>query len=287
MQINSISYISYKPKTPNGKVSSFGSGFNLQNGTNFYYERPSSSKKTKTQKTVEKLKRCAAETGRAALVIGSVLTLSHKINQENKRSAHSQELAPISINTNNYGDFSPAILGGRGLYYLNVFNDSEYKTETNEGINEDDDRASDADIYLAKYSKEIADYLETMSYCYTGVKHAFLSAGIIDKYEDMPKGNAKNAKKYFEENQEKFRKIEVNKDELKNLPAGRIIVYSHQTLPGHIAITNGSGQEMSDHTGNMRWLDKHPDGDFDVYELTDNWKVDYKTKKLYFDDLTE
>ncbi len=286
MQINSISYISYKPKTPNGKVSTFGSGFNLQNGTNFYYERPSSSKKTKTQKAIEKIKKGAAETGRAALIMGSVLALSHKINQEKKRDSYPKELAPITINTKNYGDFSTAMLEGRGLYYLNVFNDSEYKTETNEGINEEDDRASDADIYLAKYSKEIADYLETMSYCYTGVKHAFLSAGVIDNYKDMPKGNAKEAKNYFEKNPEKFKQVEIDKDELKQLPAGRIIVYSHKTLPGHIAITNGLGQEMSDHTGNMKWLDEHPDGDFDVYELSDNWKVDYKTKKLYFDDLT-
>ena len=34
-----------------------------------------------------------------------------------------------------------------------------------------------------------------------------------------------------------------------------IIVYSKSGEDGHIAITNGKGQEMSDCTDNMKWLE--------------------------------
>lgn len=62
-----------------------------------------------------------------------------------------------------------------------------------------------------------------------------------------------------------------------------IIVYSKYGEDGHIAITNGKGQEMSDCTDNMKWLEKQGKGaSFKVFKLTDNWVYNEQSKKLEF-----
>lgn len=95
--------------------------------------------------------------------------------------------------------------------------------------------------------------------------------------------SAKDSITYFESNKDKFEKVEVTKDKLASLPAGMIIVYTKNGMDGHIAVTNGNGQEMSDCTDNMKWLDAKGEGaSFVVYKLTDNWSYDEKTKKLKF-----
>jgi len=164
-------------------------------------------------------------------------------------------------------------------YFRNV--SSKYKVENNLGINTQN--ARDTDICLAKYALKVSQTMDVSNSCYTGVKHALWAAGVIDDYADMPKGSAYKAKGYFDANPDKFQKLNISKEDLKNLPAGVIIVYHKKGLDGHIAITNGNGQEMSDSTDNMGWLDEHGEGSsFSAYKLTDNWKYNKDTMKLEF-----
>lgn len=164
-------------------------------------------------------------------------------------------------------------------YFRNV--SSTYKVVNNLGINTKN--ARDIDICLAKYSQKVAETMDVSNTCYTGVKHALWASGVISDYADMPKGSAFEAKKYFDKYPDRFEKLNISKNDLKNLPAGVIIVYEKKGLDGHIAITNGNGQEMSDSTDNMRWLEEHGKGaTFTAYKLTDNWKYNRETKKLEF-----
>ena len=166
-----------------------------------------------------------------------------------------------------------------GIYLRHKF--GEYKIVDNKGIS--NKNARQTDICLAKYAYSVAKELDTGGACYTGVKWTFVNAGIINHYGDMPKGSAKDAIPYFEKNKDKFEKVNVKKEDLSKLPAGMIIVYTKEGLDGHIAITTGKGQEMSDCTDNMKWLDeKGNDANFVVYKLTDNWQYDKHTRKLVF-----
>lgn len=158
---------------------------------------------------------------------------------------------------------------------------SVYKVEENKGINPKG--ARQIDICLAKYSQKVAEEMDVSTACYTGVKHALWSAGVIDDYADMPKGSAYEAMSYFDAHPERFEKVNVKASELKNLPAGYICVYKKEGLDGHIAITNGNGQEMSDCTDNMKWLEQHGEGSsFAVYRLTDKWQYNRDNMKLEF-----
>jgi hypothetical protein len=156
-----------------------------------------------------------------------------------------------------------------------------YKAEENLGVNKKN--ASKSDICLARYAKAVADEMDTGGNCYTGVKYALLSSGVINDYGDMPKGSAKDSIQYFQSNKEKFEEVNVNPNELQNLPAGYIIVYTKEGKDGHIAITNGNKQEMSDCTDNMKWLEKNKGGKATVFKLTDGWTYNPDTKKLQFD----
>lgn len=164
-------------------------------------------------------------------------------------------------------------------YFRNI--SSSYKVVDNKGINAKN--ARDIDICLAKYSQKVAEAMDVSSTCYTGVKHALWNAGIISDYADMPKGSAHEAKNYFDSQPEKFQKLNISAKDLKNLPAGVIIVYTKAGKDGHIAITNGYGQEMSDSTDNMGWLEQHGKGAaFTAYKLTDKWQYNRNTMKLEF-----
>lgn len=164
-------------------------------------------------------------------------------------------------------------------YFRNI--SSSYKVVNNKGINAKN--ARDIDICLAKYSQKVAETMDVSNTCYTGVKHALWSAGVIDNYADMPKGSAYEAVKYFNAHPDKFEKLNITKDDLKDLPAGVIIVYQKAGKDGHIAITNGYGQEMSDSTDNMGWLEQHGKGaSFTAYKLTDKWQYNRNTMKLEF-----
>lgn len=173
-----------------------------------------------------------------------------------------------------------SIKGNLSYLYFNMITDT-YKAEANKGVSSKNARR--IDVCLAKYSEKVADELSTGGACYTGVKWAFVNAGILNDYSDMPKGSAKDSISYFNNNPDKFEKVEVQQKDLKKLPAGMIVVYTKDGLDGHIAITNGNGQEMSDCTDNMKWLEAKGKGStFTVYRLTDNWSYDSTTKKLKF-----
>ncbi len=280
MKINSIltcsnnNYNNIQNKS--NKNVSFGTGFNYAS-SGFYYE-PKHKTPKKQKNTVKILCNVLKLLG----LSGAVALGEHKISQEYKRAHYNTELAPLSINNDNYNDFSPAMIKGKVFYYLHDMSPLCYQIVENKGIYEEDLLATEADICLARYALEVANYMKTADYCYSGVKHALLSAGVLDAYSDMPLGDAKNAVKYFDDNKEKFVQEKITADNLNQLPAGRIIVYGCKNHPGHIAITNGLGQEMSDHTGNMQWLKDHKDGWFKAYRLSDKWHYNEQTKKLCF-----
>ena len=167
------------------------------------------------------------------------------------------------------------LLNNAAYVYLKYSPFRKYAVVDNKGINYSSPKLRDVDVCLAKYACKVADEMETASACYTGTKHALWAAGVIDDYGDMPKGSAFMATEYFDSNPEKFEKLNVKREDLNKLPAGIIVVYAREGEHGHIAITNGNGQEMSDCTDNMRWLDDQ-DGKatFAVYKLTDNWQYD-------------
>lgn len=165
--------------------------------------------------------------------------------------------------------------------FYNGLNFGDYKVVANKGISYNN--ARDIDICLAKYAKKVAEEMDVSSQCYTGVKYTLWSAGVISDYADMPRGGASQAKNYFDAHPDQFKKLNISANDLKSLPAGVIIVYNKKGKDGHIAITNGKGQEMSDSTDNMGWLNKHGKGaSFTAYKLTDNWQYNRETKKLEF-----
>jgi len=158
-----------------------------------------------------------------------------------------------------------------------------YKVEDNKGVNIGDPRARKIDICLAKYAQKVAGEMDVSSACYTGVKHALWASGVIDDYSDMPKGSAYRATEYFNAHPEKFERLNISLSGLKQLPAGYIVVYKKEGYDGHVAVTNGYGQEMSDCTDNMKWVERRKQGaTFTVYRLTDNWQYNPNTKKLEF-----
>lgn len=189
------------------------------------------------------------------------------------------EFTPIGeVHVPDSAKYSPK--GKLGYLYFNFFSGT-YKTVDNVGVNSKNTRQ--IDVCLAKYSEKVAEELSTGGACYTGVKWAFVNAGILDDYGDMPKGSAHDAISYFDGNKDKFEKVNVKREDLSKLPAGMIIVYTKEGTDGHIAITNGNGQEMSDCTDNMKWLEAKGKGaNFVVYKLTDNWSYNSDTKKLNF-----
>ena len=166
-------------------------------------------------------------------------------------------------------------------YMYHSFFPVTYQVGANYGVNTH--KARKQDICLAKYAFETANDMKTVGNCYTGVKYAFWNAGIINDYADMPPGSAKDSIPYFRSHPDQFEEVHCSKESLRFLPAGHIIVYTKEGHDGHIAITNGNGQEMSDSTDNMAWLvDKGEGASFVVFKLTDKWKYNKTTKKLEF-----
>ena len=212
-----------------------------------------------------------------------------------------EKLYNLRVNNNTHTDISRILKEGRveigdiepipksvlydplskGKYFMLKDLDLKFKVEFNRGINPSD--ATQPEICLAKYAQKVADEISNVGACYTGVKKTFLSAGVIRDYDEMPRGEAKDSIQYFEKHTDKFKKINVKKEDLEKLPAGRIVVFINKDDAGHIVITNGNGQGMSSATDNMGWLDfKGKDAKYAVYELTDGWKYNKVTRKLEF-----
>lgn len=134
--------------------------------------------------------------------------------------------------------------------------------------------------------------------CLTGVKAAFTKAGI--DVSDMPEYGSvpKFAKNWFEAHPEMFTPVEyvetgeetarkINLSDINTLPAGYVVIFipeegMYEEEAGHIVITNGYGQGLSDATDNLGWgiysnnrteSGKGEHGTFKVYKLSDNWEV--------------
>ena len=103
---------------------------------------------------------------------------------------------------------------------------------------------------LANVAYENAQSRNTVGYCYGGVKDSLRDTGLTD---GRLSGSAAFQADDILKNQENFRKIDVSKSDLKNLPAGCVIVWQpsqgHQY--GHILVTLGDGREASDHVQNI------------------------------------
>ena len=209
------------------------------------------------------------------------------VNIQNKNNDNNVKLPELSVNDDNLSIFSPVMIKGKVRHALSNFFMGFYSVENSKGINDNTTKDKE-DLFLAHNAQRVAEKMKTLGNCYTGVKHALLTSGVIKDYADMPKGNASSAIEYFDKNPNKFEKIskkgeEYTSEQLKKLPAGHIIVYSQEGHAGHIAITNGNKQGMSDSFDNMKWLEEHGAGaSCEVYRLTDGWQYNKDTSKLEF-----
>ncbi|HNW26778.1 MAG TPA: hypothetical protein PKI94_08335 [Candidatus Gastranaerophilaceae bacterium] len=90
----------------------------------------------------------------------------------------------------------------------------------------------------------------TIGKCLKGVRLALDWAG-------LHKGGSMGASAYQAvgnlSNNKNFKQVQVSRNDLKNLPAGCIIVWNRTSKNphGHIAVTLGNGKEASDHVQNL------------------------------------
>jgi len=108
---------------------------------------------------------------------------------------------------------------------------------------------------LANIANKNALQRDTVGKCYRGVKDSLAKAGLNNG--ELTGGSAWQAKGVLSKHKN-FQKVDIAKNDLKNLPAGCVIVWDpysdrkgklHQH--GHIAVTLGNGKEASDHVQNL------------------------------------
>ena len=168
-----------------------------------------------------------------------------------------------------------------------------YDKIPDEGVNTTN--TSQASSVLAKYAQNTAKQMNTSGYCMTGFRDAIRKAGIDDS--DLKESKPRATVGWFERHPEMFEEVkyiksgnsarQINSSDLPNLPAGYIVVWIpgndfRAEEPGHISITNGNGQAYADETDNLDWgvyhgrknAGKGEHGNFRVFRLTDNWKVE-------------
>ena len=168
-----------------------------------------------------------------------------------------------------------------------------YDKIPDEGVNTTN--TSQASSVLAKYAQNTAKQMNTSGYCMTGFRDAIRKAGIDDS--DLKESKPRATVGWFERHPEMFEEVkyiksgnsarQINSSDLPNLPAGYIVVWIPDNKykaeePGHISITNGNGQAYADETDNLDWgvyhgrknVGKGEHGNFRVFRLTDNWKVE-------------
>lgn len=160
---------------------------------------------------------------------------------------------------------------------------SNYPTVEDKGVNSTG--ATLAQTQLAKIASKVAKDMGTKGFCYSGVKHALWTAGIIKDYADMPAGNAPEAVKYFETHPEIFEEIkDVKPEEIKNLKAGSIVIFEKPGEIGHIGIANGNGQLYSDCTDPGTWYElkggKEAGASYRIFKLKDSLELDKGTGKI-------
>lgn len=141
--------------------------------------------------------------------------------------------------------------------------------------------------------------------CLTGVKAAMHNAGIdisdMTKYGSTPRhvNNWFLRSKYFTRvsyvKTSSDRSREIVESDLRSLPAGYVVVFvpeegsKYESQAGHISVTNGYGQGLSDSSDNLGWSNyessrngsgKGEHGTFYVYKLSDKCYMDNGKIKL-------
>jgi len=160
---------------------------------------------------------------------------------------------------------------------------SSYPTVDDKGVN--GAGATPAQTQLARIASKVAEDMDTKGYCYSGVKHALWTAGLIKDYAAMPAGDAPAAIKYFETHTETFEEIkDVKPEDIKNLKAGTIIVFQKPGEIGHIGIANGKGQLYSDCTDPGTWHElkggTKAGASYRIFKIKDDLAVNPKTGKI-------
>lgn len=85
-------------------------------------------------------------------------------------------------------------------------------------------------------------------YCYRGVKHHLRRVGV-----NLTGGSAYQAADQLAQRPDKFREVQVSRDQLRSLPPGAVVVWnrSRGRPHGHISIATGDGREASDKIRNQ------------------------------------
>ncbi len=103
---------------------------------------------------------------------------------------------------------------------------------------------------FANIANRNARSLGTVGWCLRGVRKALNWAG-LHKGESL--GNSAYQAVNNLSNNRNFKQVQVSRGNLRNLPAGCIIVWNRTSRNphGHIAVTLGNGKEASDHVQNL------------------------------------
>ncbi|MGM9992883.1 MAG: hypothetical protein ACI376_08605 [Candidatus Bruticola sp.] len=111
-------------------------------------------------------------------------------------------------------------------------------------------------LRLAKSSLNVAQNMATTGWCYSGVSKALgregISIGGPSAFCAVDELDSKYPDQFV-----KFTSADITKDQLKELPAGAIVVYGSGSganggYHGHIYVSQGNGQETSDHVATVR-----------------------------------
>ena len=118
------------------------------------------------------------------------------------------------------------------------------------------------------YNPKLANKLANIAYknamarnshhkCLAGARESFNDMGIV---KGTMGGSAYQSAAVLAKNKN-FKEVQVSREDLRNLPAGCVIVWSRNyfgnkssDVHGHIAITLGGGKEASDHVSNKTYL---------------------------------
>ncbi|MBQ9688778.1 hypothetical protein IJV79_03990 [bacterium] len=119
---------------------------------------------------------------------------------------------------------------------------------------------------LAKTAEKTAKRLNSFNWCAKGVNDTLEAAGFVEKNSTRVPSAYMLDSKYG--NCSSLKEVKVSRSELKNLPAGCIIVWQGKNTKdgsfgqhGHVCVTLGNGKEASDHVSEF----KIRSTDFKVY----------------------
>ena len=190
-----------------------------------------------------------------------------------------------------------------------------YSTVIGNGVNPYDSLGyyvSEQQRILAECAYDVAMEMQTGGLCNTGFKAAIETSGIDSKSNMVyPKGHpdwgkpinvAKDMTYYLDENPELYTEVkyvnngdgtarELNSADIKNLPAGYIVVFKpgpgYEDQAGHLTITVGNKNGAGDHIDNLEWDNyvalnegngKGEHGTYKIYKINENVKVTHNWK---------